>query len=834
MKFKKKRYFLIPLLLFVFLFLFISIYKEVEKRSIRKVYSQLKILADQTGKGIEFFFSRYYYELKLLSHLKEVSEMNDSGKEYIKDFYNISSGDISGITRVNSKGILTYTFPYVKNVIGENISYQEHIKYILKEKKPVLSDVFMSVQGFRTIAYHVPVFEGSEFKGSIAILIPFKVIAEDFLKNLKVGFSESIWMISKKGILLFSNENKFAGEKLIDFTGSISKKEIIKKMRLGQKENSEYFSKGKRYLVSYLPVKFGNTFWSIAVSISRNEALSTMKSFKNKWIITILFLIIVGFIYIYYMIKASTVLKEEKKKKKIINALKESEENFRMVVESSPVAIAIFDSNGKTIFLNYRFTEIFGFLAEEIEDFDHLWNLLIPDVKIRRKMMGAWEKNILTHGKNEIVEINNTRMITKKRGSKRIDIIAGNPEGKKIILFNDVTDKIRAIKREKKLHEELSRSKKMEALGLLSGTVAHDLNNILSSLVTYPELIKSKFPGNKILKKHIEVIEKAGARASAVVSDLLTVTRNISSKKKFANLNVIIDELKDSLEFKEIEKRFSNIKIEFQSDVKKAIIKCSVFHIEKLVINLVLNGLEAIQNKGSVIIGITEEKIVRMIHGYENISPGNYVVLSVRDNGVGLSAKDIKKIFDPFYSKKVLAQSGSGLGLTIVWNVAKDHEARINLLRTQGWTVFKIYFHLIKKKGLYRSDDIPEKVLRGDGETVLIIDDEKEQREMGRDVLETLGYVAHVVSNGVDALKYLKKNRVDSVLLDMIMNGGMGGLEIYENIIKIYPDQRVLIVSGFSRSEETEKILQNKNTDYLRKPYSIKNIGQAIKDLLQR
>ncbi len=834
MRFKKRRYFLIPLLIIIFIFLFLSIYYDVERQTVKKAYSQLNILTKQTGKGIELFFKRYYSELRLLAYLKCISNMDSTGENIIKDFYNISSGDISGITRVNKNGVIVYTFPYAKNAIGKDIRYQDHIRYILKEKKPVLSDVFMTVQGFRTIAYHVPIFDNGKFNGTIAILIPFKTIADNFLQSLKRGISVSVWMISREGIILYSNEKKMVGEKMVDFVKSDSQKKIIEKMSSGFKDDSSYIIGKKSYLVSYSPVNLKNTYWSIAVAISRKEALATMKSFKDKWTQTIVFLVIIGFLYIYFMIKAATVLKERRRRERIIEALKESEENFRLVVEQSPVAIALFDQKDRIKFLNKRFMEIFGYKTNKIKDLNHMWKLMVPELKTRKKIVAQWKERIVEPNQEKTAEWSNIRFLTNKKGSRRIDIIAGNLEGRKIIIFNDITGRVRALKREEKLREELNRSKKMEALGLLAGSVAHDLNNILSLFVTYPELIKREFPENKKLKKHIEKLEKAGERASAVVSDLLTVTRGVSSKKKVANLINIISDFISSIEFLEIRKRFPEIKFQFNSKIEKAYINCSQFHIEKMVMNLILNAFEAIDRSGVVKIGVDEENPDSIIHGYENIFPGKYIVLSVSDNGIGLSRKDKKNIFDPFYSGKLLGKSGSGLGLTIVWNAVKDHKAKIDIMRNGGWTTFKIYFPKVKKKVKIESRELSLKFLKGSGESVLIIDDERDQREIGKAVLDSLGYNVVTVPDGESALRYLKKKSVDVILLDMIMKSGISGAKIYKKLSEINPSQRVLIVSGFSRSDETEKILQFKNTDYIRKPYTIKTLGLALKDLLEK
>ncbi len=832
---KKKRYFLIPILIITFAYLFFMIYNEIESRFIKTLYSQMTAIGKQTGRGISLFFTRYYSELKLLSFLDEIKDLNRTGKNYIRDFFRFSYPEVSGITRMDKTGKIIYTFPVNKSVIGSDISYQNHIKKLLKTKKPILSDVFRTVQGFRAIAYHVPVYRNNIFQGSIAILIPFKSIAEKFFKELKIGELGEIWIVSKKGVLLYSNKSGLEGEEYSDFARTDSKKKIIKAMQSGISGRSEYYKKGQKYLASFLPVKLGNTYWSIAISNSLKEALSEMKSFKNRWIAAMFFFLIIGTIYIFYMLRASSVIRGEKEKDSIMEALKESESNFRLVVDRSPVSIAMFDTFDNLTFVNRRFTELFGYIADDLEDIHILWEILIPDWKTRGKVKKILFDNIRSTEPKDIIEIENIRMITSKRGSRRINIIAGNLRDKKILLFSDITEKVRSVRREKKLHEELARSKKMEALGLLAAGVAHDLNNIFSAFVTYPELIKREFPDSKKLNGYIGKIEKAGEKAAAVVSDLLTITRGVSTKKRLVDMNSLVKDFLQMAEFIELMKEYPMVTLEFHENSEKLVVKGSPFHIEKMVMNLVLNSFEALKGPGKIRIRVKKEWVRKIIHGFENIFPGEYVVLTVEDNGPGFSLKDARKMFDPFFSKKEIGKSGTGLGLTIVWNSAKDHDAKINFSRSRAWTSFRIYFPYIGKKDSMETNGIESGInIKGNGELVMLIDDEEEQRELGRKVLGELGYTSVIYSDGEEALNFLKKKRVDLVLLDMIMVSGMNGREIYDEISKLYPGQKTLIVSGFSRSKDTEKILNNEMTDYIRKPYSIKNIGIAIKNLLEK
>jgi len=223
------------------------------------------------------------------------------------------------------------------------------------------------------------------------------------------------------------------------------------------------------------------------------------------------------------------------------------------------------------------------------------------------------------------------------------------------------------------------------------------------------------------------------------------------------------------------------------------------------------------------------------IHGYEDIREGDYVVLSVSDTGEGISAADLKRIFEPFYTKKVMGRSGTGLGLAVVWGTVKDHNGYINVESEEGkGSTFTLYFPATKEGIFSGAAVISISEYMGNGESILTVDDVKEQRELATVMLEKLNYNVASVSSGEEAVAYLKEHNVDLMVLDMIMDPGMDGLDTYKKVLEIHPQQKAIIASGFS---ETDRVITAQTLvvgAYVRKPYVIEKLGLAVKNELDR
>jgi len=402
-------------------------------------------------------------------------------------------------------------------------------------------------------------------------------------------------------------------------------------------------------------------------------------------------------------------------------------------------------------------------------------------------------------------------------------------------LSRDVTERKRLEEERKVLEERLQRSEKMEALGTLAGGVAHDLNNVLGIVVGYSEMLLDGLEEASPIRSDVMHIMQGGERAAAIVQDLLTLARRGVQTKKVVNLNTAIMACRQTPEFEKIISFSRRIRLHTDLNTDLMNIMGSPVHISKSIINLISNAVEAMPEGGLLKITTANQYLDRPIQGYDHVREGDYVVLSVSDTGEGIAANDIKRIFEPFYTKKVMGRSGTGLGLAVVWGTVKDHNGYIDVQSEMGkGTTFTLYFPVTREDLSQEqlSPSLSEYV--GKEESLLVVDDVKGQRELATRMLARLNYRVTSVSSGEEAVAYLKSNKVDLVVLDMIMDPGMDGLDTYRKIIEIQPGQKAIVVSGFSESERVKKAQALGAGPYVKKPYILERLGLAVRKELDR
>ena len=398
-----------------------------------------------------------------------------------------------------------------------------------------------------------------------------------------------------------------------------------------------------------------------------------------------------------------------------------------------------------------------------------------------------------------------------------------------------LSERMAAEKARKELEGQLQHARKMEAIGTLAGGVAHDLNNILSGLVSYPELLLLQLPDKSPLRKPIRTIQKSGEKAAAVVQDLLTLARRGVVVTEAVNLNDVVKEYLNSPEYERLLSYHPDVRIRTHLEQETLSISGSPTHLSNTVMNLVSNAVEAMPRGGEVVISTENRYIDRPIRGYDYVKEGDYAMLSIEDAGMGISPDDMEKIFEPFYTKKKMGRSGTGLGMAVVWGTVKDHKGYIDLESTVGeGTTFTLYFPISREP---LSDDpsaLPVDALMGNGESILIVDDMAEQREIASGILKALGYSVTTISSGEEAIRYLKTGHADLLVLDMIMDPGMDGLDTYKRILEIHPGQKAVISSGFSESARVRAVQRLGAGAYVKKPFLLEKIGMAVKKELEK
>ena len=402
-------------------------------------------------------------------------------------------------------------------------------------------------------------------------------------------------------------------------------------------------------------------------------------------------------------------------------------------------------------------------------------------------------------------------------------------------LQNEITVRKHAEEKIRENVEQLRKAQKMEAIGTLAGGVAHDLNNVLSGLISYPELILMDLPADSPMKSSLLAIKKSGERAANIVQDMLTLARRGVAVSEVVDLNDIIRDYLQSPEYERLRQTHPDLTLESSLEPDLLSIAGSPVHLSKTVMNLVSNAAEALIDGGTVTISSENRYIDKPISGYDDIEEGDYVTLTVSDTGIGIAAKDIESIFEPFYTKKAMGRSGTGLGMAVVWGTVKDHKGYIDVQSTEGQgTRFFIYLPACRQPSPRKESRPSIEDYRGRAEFLLIVDDIKEQRDIASGILAKLGYRVESVSSGEEAVDYLKTRTADLLILDMIMDPGIDGLETYRRILEIHPAQKAIIASGYSESERVKETQRLGAGAYVKKPYLMEKMAVAVRKELDR
>ncbi len=401
-------------------------------------------------------------------------------------------------------------------------------------------------------------------------------------------------------------------------------------------------------------------------------------------------------------------------------------------------------------------------------------------------------------------------------------------------LTQEMAEHREAERERQRLEVQLKQAEKMEAIGKLAAGVAHDLNNILGGLVTYPEFLLGEIPADSKLHKPILTIQKSGMKAAAIVQDLLALSRRGVSERKVYNLNEVVREYLLSPGCAQLQSDHPGVQLEV--DLQEDLLNTcgSPDHFLKTVMNLLHNAFEANLVQGTVLVTTRNRYIDRSLDALESIPEGEYAVLGVSDTGIGIEAQDLKRIFEPFFTKKKLGKSGTGLGMTLVWSTVKDHGGFIDVQSADGkGSVFDVYFPATREGVSPEAGPLALEDCLGT-EKVLVVDDVQEQREITSIMLQKLGYSVHAVASGEEALAYLEHQQADILILDVIMEPGIDGCETYRRILRDHPGQKAIIVSGYSESELVHEAQRMGAGAYVRKPFTLSQIARALRAELDR
>jgi two-component system cell cycle sensor histidine kinase/response regulator CckA len=513
-----------------------------------------------------------------------------------------------------------------------------------------------------------------------------------------------------------------------------------------------------------------------------------------------------------------SVARDISERKSIEDALKQSEEKYRIVLEANPDPVVVYDMEGKVTYFNMAFTNVFGWTLEEC--FGKSMDVFVPT--------DAWPKTNMMI--NKVLSGENFSGIETLRYTKEGNIIPvsisgaiyrdknGNPMGSVINL--------RDISEQKELEIQFQQAQKMDAIGTLAGGIAHDFNNLLMGIQGCTSLMSFDIDSNHPNFEYLNRIENYIKNASSLTKQLLGFARRGKYEIKPTDINDIVN--KSSEMFGRTKKEIT-IHKKCHPDIWA--VEVDQPQIEQVLLNLYVNAWQAMSGTGELYLQ-TENVILNDndVKPY-GVKSGKYVKISVTDTGVGIDETIQHRIFDPFFTTKEVSR-GTGLGLASVYGIIKNHNGIINANSKKGeGATFNIFLPASEKK-IIKETMIQKEILKG-SEAVLLVDDEDMILDVGRDLLEKLGYEVLTAKSGIEAVEIYKTNRkkIDIVILDMVMPK-MGGGDVYEKLKDIDPAIKVLLSSGYSIDGQAGKILSRGCDGFIQKPFDVKSLSLEIRRIL--
>jgi len=644
-----KTYLLIPIVFIVFIFIFYLVYENIKQRTISEFKNEQLILAGTASQGIGSFFKEYQSNLAFLSQFNDVIDFTGKGQALMASFYENHKNFIEAVTRVDAHGVILYTYPENVSVVGKDISYQKHVQQVMDTHQPVISDVFVSEQGYRAIALHVPVFKGKAYTGSLAMLIPVNKLGKQYLGKIRIRGTGNICLLSEKGVKLYCTVRKAEETNpLVNGTAALLNRRVLA---------DGFNTQAKEDLISYrVPIR--NTFWTILISYQKTDIYSALARLRN-WLILIFSILVVASSYFFYSFTKVRDIGKDKEITMLAHALRSVNE-----------CVSITNVDDVILFVNEAFTRTYGYTEEELigknigflrstDNSSAFVNEILPAT-----LEGEWKGELLNRRKDgsEFPIYLSTTIIKDKNG---------NPLGL-IGVASDISERLRKEKELIQAKEKAEESDRLKSKFLAN--MSHEIRTPMNGILGFAELLKEPDLTSDDQQEYIEIIEKSGARMLTIINDIVDISKIESGQMEvvIADTNVneqiecVYDFFKDEAEKKGMLIFFKN-----SLPSKNSVIRTDRDKIFSILKNLIGNAIKYSLSKS-------------IEFGYDK--KDNWLEFYVKDRGVGIHHEKREIIFTRFRQGGDLTNQfaeGTGLGLSIA-------KAYVELLGGKIWVESEI------------------------------------------------------------------------------------------------------------------------------------------------
>lgn len=510
-------------------------------------------------------------------------------------------------------------------------------------------------------------------------------------------------------------------------------------------------------------------------------------------------------------------------RKRAERILRKRNQFISTILDNLPIGLAVHHiDDGTTVYMNNRFSDIYGWPREKLTDVEQFFLNVYPDEAYRQKLKTRVMEDIASGDLKRMSWANIEA--TTEDGKKKIIEADNFPLYEQNLMISTVQD----ITESRRLQKQLEQMQKLESIGRLAGGVAHDLNNLLTPVLGYSQILLDEMPPESQSQEAVNQIYNAGIRARDLVQQLLAFSRRQILHFKPVDLSITIQSLHDMLR-RTIP---ADVVIEYFLKPEMPAVFGDRGQIQQVLMNLVINASDAMPNGGKLTIEtslVTLDKSYASTH--QGAVAGEFIMIAISDTGCGMDKETARNIFEPFFSTK--GEYGTGLGLATVYGIVKQHGGNIWVYSEPGrGTTFKIYLPVANKNA--EIEEIAKKATNLQGtETILLAEDAPQVRHLARIYLDKLGYTVIEARNGTEALAVAAEHEgtIHLLFTDVVMPG-MNGSELYRKMRLNHPDLQVLYMSGYTDNVIAHRGVLDEGIHFLQKPFDLEKLGRKLREVL--